>query len=231
MALKDVEMVATEDRGGDSLSNEQKSGRIAISTVNRVTVEENNPVRAVVRIDGQLAGVAVAQRLLLYRGVKKIDLENTVDWKQNRFMKIEQLFPYDDPQAQIAMAFPSAPRRAPISFPIRGRISGTRFPGRTGRVAPDSRLDFAGTAQGGVTIAADRQLIILGEGVIRAGMLRGSYSPWASSAPTNPPCASCRRRTRCVPIFVVFRKGDWTAAKFVPHRDGVQLSADSGDRG
>ena len=58
-------------------------------------MEENSPVRAVVRISGDIAGVPVVQRLTLYRGLKKIDLENTVDWKPGRFIQIEQMFPLE----------------------------------------------------------------------------------------------------------------------------------------
>ena len=80
-----IKSLTSEERGGDTLSVERATGRTAINSVSRVEVEENNPVRSVVRIDGQIAGVAVTQRLLLYRGLKRIDLENVVDWHQGRF--------------------------------------------------------------------------------------------------------------------------------------------------
>jgi len=58
------------------------------------------------RLDGDLGSVAISQRLFLHRGIKRIDLENRVDWKQNKFMKIEQLFPYENPEAQIRYGIP-----------------------------------------------------------------------------------------------------------------------------
>jgi len=193
-----MEIVATEMRGGDSLSKEPRSGRVLPYTVSRVETEENNPVRfvlrsrataengTVVRIDGDLGGVAITQRMFLHRGVKRIDLENTVEWKQNKFMKIEQLFPYNNPPVESLEVEREAKIRYGIPF---GSAAGSDILPNSGPHAGDevSRDEwkgwrqiqdwiFAGTAEGGITVAADRQLMILGDGVIRAGMLRGTYS-------------------------------------------------------
>jgi len=225
IAVKDMEIVATEMRGGDSLSKEPKSGRILANTVSRVDVEENNPVRMVVRIDGDLAGVAITQKLFLHRGVKRIDLENTVDWKQNKFMKIEQLFPYDDPQAQIRYGIPFGSAAGSDILPNSGPHAGdevSRDEWKLWRQIQD--WIFAGTAQGGITVAADRQLMILGDGVIRAGMLRGTYS----SLGVNRGGKSVLVQVPPVGTYV-FRyslssgKGDWMAAK--SYRMGMGFSS------
>lgn len=71
VVARDVEIAGSEERGGDTLSTETATGRAAIYSVNRVGVEENNPVRTVVRMEGEVAGVRVVQRLLLYRGLKR----------------------------------------------------------------------------------------------------------------------------------------------------------------
>ena len=215
MVVKDMEIVATEMRGGDSLSKEPKSGRILPNTVSRVELEENSPVRTVVRIDGELSSVAITQRMFLYRGVKRIDLENTVDWKQNKFMKIEQLFPCQDPQAQIRYGIPFGSTGGSDILPNSGPHAGDEVPydeWKTWRQIQD--WIFAGTPEGGITVAADRQLMILGDGVIRAGMLRGTYS-----------YLGVNRGGKSILVQVpptgtyVFRyslssgKGDWAAAK------------------
>jgi alpha-mannosidase len=215
VAVKDVEIVGTEMRGGDSLSKEPKSGRIVPNVVSRVEVEENNPVRTVVCLEGDVGGVAITQRVFLHRGVKRIDLENTVDWKQNRFLKIEQLFPYEDPQAQIRYGVPFGSVAGTDILPNSGPRAGDEVPydeWKTWRQIQD--WIFAGTAEGGITVAADRQLMILGDGVIRAGMLRGAYS-----------YLGINRGSKAVLLQVppvgtyVFRyslssgQGDWTAAK------------------
>jgi len=224
-AVKDMEVVATEMRGGDSLSKEPKSGRILPNTVSRAEVEENNPVRTVVRIDGDLAGVAITQRLFLHRGVKRIDLENTVDWKQNKFMKIEQLFPYDDPEAKIRYGIPFGSAAGSDILPNSGPHAGdevSRDEWKGWRQIQD--WIFAGTAQGGITVAADRQLMILGDGVIRAGMLRGTYSSLGvnrggkSTLVQVPPAGTYAFR-----YSLSSGKGDWRAAK--SYRMGMGFSS------
>jgi hypothetical protein len=48
-------------------------------------------------VKGDLGGVPVLQRVILYRGLKRVDLENSVDWKGGKLVKIEQTFPYEHP--------------------------------------------------------------------------------------------------------------------------------------
>jgi alpha-mannosidase len=254
VAVKDMEIVATEMRGGDSLSKEPKSGRILPNIVIRVEMEENNPVRTVVRIDGDLGGVAITQRVFLHRGVKRIDLENTVDWKQNRFMKIEQLFPYgkgspdgarvegvppsnrgqdardtsvgqSNAQAQIRYGIPFGSAMGSDILPNSGPRAGdevSRDEWKTWRQIQD--WIFAGTPAGGITVAADRQLMILGDGVIRAGMLRGTYS----SLTVNRGGKSVLVQVPPAGTYV-FRyslssgAGDWAAAK--SYRLGMGFSS------
>jgi alpha-mannosidase len=177
-----------------------------------------------VRIEGELAGIPVVQKLSLYRGVKRVDLENTVDWKQGRFMKIEQLIPYTRADAQIRYGIPFGSAAGADIMPNTGPHAGDEVPmeiWKQWRQIQD--WIFAGTAEWGLTIAADRQLMVLGDGVIRAGMLRGTYS-----------AVGFTRAGKQVLIQVppagkyVFRyslssgKGDWVAAK--PHRAGMAFS-------
>src|SRR5260370_29191826 len=75
-----VEIVAAEERGGNYMGIEPLSGRVIPETIDEVTVEENNEVRAVMRITGRIADIPIAQRLLLYAGLKRLDIENTVEW-------------------------------------------------------------------------------------------------------------------------------------------------------
>lgn len=174
---QDMEIVGSEERGGNSLSTEVMSGRTIVNVVNRVETEQNNPVMTVMRIYGDLGGVSVLQRLLLYRGLKRVDLEDTIDWKQTRLMKIEQTFPYEHPGAQIQYGIPF------------GAIPGSDvLPKSEPRAADEISKEawqqwrqiqdwiWAGTNEWGLTLAADRQVVTLADRVIRAGMLRGTYS-------------------------------------------------------
>ena len=225
VVARDLEIVASEERGGDTLSVERPSGRTAINSVSRVEVEENNAVRCVVRIDGQIAGVHVTQRLSLYRGLKRIDLENAVDWQQGRFLKIEQVFPYEQPGAQIRYGIPFGSAAGSDILPNSGPHFGDEVPREIWkRWRQIQDWVFAGTSEWGVTISADRQLITLDEGEIRVGMLRSAYSPVGIVRDGKP-------LLRQFPPAggYVFRysltsgKGDWAAGK--SYRAGMEFSS------
>jgi alpha-mannosidase len=224
VVVKDMEIAALEQRGGDTLSNEKPSGRTLINTVRHVELEANDPVRTVLRVDGELADVPVTQTLTLYRGLKRLDIENTVDWTPGRFMKIEQLFPYEHPGAGIRYGIPFGSAAGSDIMTNSGPHFGDEVPHeiwKTWRQLQD--WIFAGTQEWGVTISADRQLVTLGDGVIRVGMLRGCYSTLGITHEDKP-------TLRLVPPAgkYVFRysvtsgKGDWASAK--SYRAGLAFS-------
>jgi alpha-mannosidase len=224
VVAKDMEIVASEERGGNSLSQEVVSGRTIVNTVNRVEIEENNPVRTVVRIEGSLGGVPLTQRLVLYRGAKRVDLENTVDWKPGRLMKIEQTFPYEHPDAQIEYGIPfgavSGSDFLPNSEPRAGDEISKEF-WKQWRQVQD--WVFAGTADWGLTVAADRQVITLAPGVVRAGMLRGTYSAVGITRRDKPFLLTLPPAGRYVFHYSLSSgKGDWAAAK--AYRAGMALN-------
>ena len=213
--VRDMEIVGVEERGGNTLSLETYTGRTVVNSINEVVLEENDPVRTVLRVSGNLGGVSVTQKLFLYRGLKRIDLENTVDWKQNSFNKIEQLFPYEQAGAQIRYGIPYSSASGTDLLPNSGPHSGdevSRAEWLQWRQIQD--WIFAGTSDWGLTIGADHQLMILGDGMIRAAMLRGAYSstsitrggkPFLQQEP--PPGKYVYRYT------LTSGKGDWAAGK------------------
>jgi alpha-mannosidase len=224
VVAKDMEIVGSEERGGDTLSKEYVSGRTVINTVGRIEVEENNPVRTVVRIPGNLGGLPVVQRVFLYRGLKRVDLENTLDWNGEKLIKIEQTFPYEHPDAAIQYGIPF------------GAVAGSDFlpksePRAGDEIAKDVWKDwrqvhdwiFAGTSEWGLTIAADHQVATLAPGTVRGGMLRGSYSAVGITRHGKP----FLRQLPPAGTYV-FRyslssgKGDWRAAK--SYRTGMGLN-------
>lgn len=178
VVVKDMEIAGAEERDGDTLSKEFASGRTIVNTIGRIEIEENNAVRTVIRIPGDLGGIRVEQRVILYAGLKKVDLENTLDWPRGKLIKIEQTSPYEHPNAEIQYGIPF------------GAVSGSDFmpksePGLGDEISKEYWKQwrqihdwvFAGTPEWRLTVAADRQVVSLATGVIRAGMLRGSYSP------------------------------------------------------
>jgi alpha-mannosidase len=172
---KDVEIAAAEDRGGNPLALEPPTGRTVVNMISRVEVEENNPVRTVMRITGDIAGIPIVQRVTLYGALKKVDFENTVDWKPGRFIKIEQHFPHQQPNPQIQYGIPFGSASANDVVPNAGPHFSDEVPKeiwKQWRQIQD--WIFVGGREWGVTISADRQLLTLADGAIRMGMLRGT---------------------------------------------------------
>jgi hypothetical protein len=172
---RDMEIVATEERGGNYIGVEPLSGRTIPSMVDRVLVEENNSIRAVVRIDSQIADIPSTQRLTLYQGLKQLDVENTVEWKAPRLVRVEQWFPLTSQNAAIHYGLPFGANAADNIMPKTG-------PHATDEIKYDSWRNarlihdwiHAGATDGGLTIASDHQQFRLGENLICAEMVRGT---------------------------------------------------------
>jgi alpha-mannosidase len=173
--VKDAEIVADEERGGNYIGVEPLSGRSIPASVDGVRVEENNAVRTVLRLDVRVADIPIVQRYILYRDAKRVDLENTVEWRRPRFLRLQQLFPYTEREAKIFYGVPFAAQDADGVLPNSEPDKPDEIT-RESWLASRQILDWiwVGTDVWGLTIAADHQLIKLSPGVIRAEMLRGS---------------------------------------------------------
>jgi hypothetical protein len=172
---KDLEIVAVEERGGNYIGIEPLSGRTIPASVDEIRVEENHAVRAVLRLDLRVADIPIVQRYILYRDVKRVDLEDTVEWRRPRFLRLQQLFPYQQPGARIFYGVPFGAQDADDILPNSGPDKPDEIT-RESWLASRQILDWiwVGTPDWGLTIAADHQLMKLSPGVIRAEMLRGS---------------------------------------------------------
>lgn len=223
---RDIEIAAAEERGGNTLAIEPQTGRTIVNVISRVELEENNPVRTVMRITGDVAGIPIVQRVTLYRALKKIDFENTVDWRTGRFLKIEQHFPYAHPNAQIRYGIPFGSASAADVLPN----SGPHFSDEVSRDIWKQWWQiqdwvFAGNSDWGLTISADRQLITLADGAIRVGMLRGTrFNPvnivrgGKTYLHQQPPAGTYVFR-----YSLTSGKGDWAAGR--SWRAGMAFSA------
>jgi alpha-mannosidase len=213
---KGIEIAATEERGGDDQSVILPSGRTIVNVIDRVELEENSPVRTVLRINGNVGGIAIVQRLTLYRAIKKIDVENTIDWKPGRAMNIEQVFPILQRDVEVRNGIPY------------GTVAATDMMEKAGphgddEVAPDiwkgwrqiQDWVFAGTKEWGFTVSADHNLIEVGDTAIRADMLRGTrFSPVTTMRNGEPvPDARPPAGTYVFRYSFTSGKGDWSAGK------------------
>lgn len=170
----DMEVAALEERGGNYIGIEPPSGRTLYCLVERVTLEENNPVRAVMRVDLRLADITIAQRLTLYRGLKRLDIENTVDWRLPRFVRVRQVFPQAEPAA-IHYGIPFGATAAENVMPNTGPHLGDEIKPESWRQCRFIQgWIHSGTAQGGLTVTYDHPLVRLEDGAITGEMIRGT---------------------------------------------------------
>jgi len=137
-------------------------------------VEENNTVRTVLKISGWLADIPIVQRLILYRDLKRLDIENSLEWKEQRLVRIEQLFPLQQPNAEIYYGVPFGANSVGNIMPGSGPSAGDEINREAWeKYRAIQNWVFAGTPEWGVTLAANHQLFKLENGLIRANMIRG----------------------------------------------------------
>ncbi|HEX6464951.1 MAG TPA: glycoside hydrolase family 38 C-terminal domain-containing protein, partial [Vicinamibacterales bacterium] len=172
---RDMEVAAVEERGGNYIGVEPPTGRTFYNAVRSVDLEENDSMRATLTIAGEVAGVPVTQRLTLYRGLDRLDIENTVEWTAPRFVRLEQRFPLEQQNASITYGVPFGANTADNIIPN----SGTHMPDeikpeswRTARHIHD--WIHAGDGSWGLTVATDHQFVRIGGDLIRGEMVRGT---------------------------------------------------------
>ncbi len=225
--VKNVEVTAAEERGGDDQNIILRSGRTIFNLINSVELEENGPVRTVLRISGTIGSTPIVQRLALYRELKKIDFENSISWAPGSSMNIEQVFPIEQPNFEVQNGIPFGTVSSRDMMPKAG-------PHWEDEVSPEiwkgwrqiQDWMFAGTKQWGFTVSADHQLIDLSAGALRAQMLRGTrFSPVTTSLPNGQPILDARPSSG----IYVFRysltsgEGDWVKGR--SWRAGMSFSS------
>jgi alpha-mannosidase len=213
---KGIEIVASEESGGDDQNIILPSGRTIINVIDSVELEENSPVRTVLRIQGTVGGIPIVQRISLYRGVKRIDLDNTIDWKPGRRMNIEQVFPILQPGVEVRNGIPYGTAAAEDMMAKAG-------PHGDDEVLPDiwkgwrqiQDWVFVGTKEWGFTVSADHNLIEVGNASLKADMLRGTRFSPATAIKNGQLIVDARPPAGTYVFRYSFTsgKGDWAAGK------------------
>ena len=213
---KGIEIAAAEERGGDDQNIILTTGRTLIHVIDSIDLDENSPVRTVLRITGNIAGVPIVQRLTLYRGIKKIDVENTIDWKPGPSMNIEQIFPILQRDAEVRNGIPYGTVAA-------ADIMAKAGPHGDDEVAPDiwkgwrqmQDWVFAGTKEWGFTLSADHNLIEVSDSQIRADMLRGTRFTPATTVRNGQTVLDARPAAGTYVFRYSFTsgKGDWSTGQ------------------
>jgi hypothetical protein len=78
---RDLEVSALQERGGNYIGVEPPSGRTIPAMVDDIRVEENNAICAVIRVALRIGDITVDQRLTLYSGLMRLDIENAVTFR------------------------------------------------------------------------------------------------------------------------------------------------------
>lgn len=183
VVCKDMEIVALEERGGNNPNPEELTGRTIFNSVNSTGIEEQNAVRTVFKIEGQIADIPVIQRLILYRSLKRLDIENTIDWKERRYIRMEQLFPFQE-DGEIFYGVPFGASNAKNLM----LGAGPRSKDEIQKEAWEKYREiqdwiFAGTSDWGFTIGMNHYLVRLDKNLISTQMLRGLR--WTSGRITS----------------------------------------------
>ncbi|SPE40571.1 exported hypothetical protein [Candidatus Sulfopaludibacter sp. SbA3] len=222
---KDMEIAGVEERGGNYIGIEPPSGRTVPAILDNVQVEENNAVRAVLKITAHIADIPVTQMLMLYQGLKRLDIENTVEWRSPRLLRIEQLFPVADAKPAYEYGVPFGANSADNMLPNTGTHQSdeiTMEDWKASRHIHD--WIHAGAAEWGLTIATDHQQIRLGDSMIRAEMVRGTRFTSVkvvrgeqADSPHYPPAGTYVFR-----YSLTSGPGDWKSAK--AYRTGLDFT-------
>ncbi len=173
-ATKDMRIAGFEERGTNNIQPESDTGLTFPLSVNGTALEENNGVRSVLKIFGTIADIPIVQRLVLYRNLKRLDIWNSLDWKEPRYVRVEQLFPVQQPGTKMEYGVPYGANSLDNVMPGTGphaRDEIQREAWQKYRVIQG--WVFAGTPEWGVTVSADHQLMRLENGLIQANMIRG----------------------------------------------------------
>jgi alpha-mannosidase len=216
MAADGIEIATSEERGGDDLSNIPPTGRTIVNLISGVELEENGPVQTVMRISGDVGGIPILQRLTLYQGLKRVDVEDRIDWKPGRSMNIEQVFPLQQPNMEVRNGTPFGSVAATDMMPNAGPHNGDEVPKdiwKRWRQIQD--WVFAGTKEWGFTVSADHQFLTVGDSAIRAGMLRGTRFSPVNTVRGGQPFQNLSPPAGAYVFHYSFTsgRGDWAAAK------------------
>jgi alpha-mannosidase len=148
--------------------------------------------------------------------MKRVDLEDRVDWKPGRSMNIEQVFPLAQPNMEVRNGTPFGSVVATDMMPNTGPRNSDEVPREVWkRWRQIQDWVFAGTPEWGFTLSADHQFLTVGDSAIRAGMLRGTRFSPVNVVRGGRPFQNLWPPAAAYVFHYSFTssKGDWAAAK------------------
>ena len=175
IVVKDMQIAAREERGGNYSTSEPLSGRTIPEIIDTIEVKHNDAVSATVQLDGAVGDVPITQRLTLYKALRRIEIQNVVTWSKPRYFRLEQVIPYQLVGPRIQYGVPFGSNEAGNVMPGSGPRSASEISRDSwinGRMIHDWIAAQGPAWQ--LSLAADHPFVRLEGGTFRAQMLRGT---------------------------------------------------------
>lgn len=183
--VTDAAIVGVEERRGNYISSMPLSGRVMPAIIDGVEWLVHDALSTVVEITGRIYNQRFTQRLTLWADRPLIELENRLEWREHRYVRIEQSFPLQSTQdVQWRYGVPFGQVRYPESIYYRSNPAETAAPSPTSQfkamdVTDVSTIRLArdwvdgADSLSGVTIGADHRMWVFNGNTASCCMLRG----------------------------------------------------------
>ncbi len=177
MLIRHAAIIGLEERRGEYIICMELSGRIMPSIIDAIEVTADNPVYAAVEIRGSVYGQRFIQKIVLDANKAVVDIENRIFWEGERYVRIEQSFPFaTGERGEITYGVPFGRERYPETI-YHSADDGPDPKGLSDDPTANIRLvrewvDIA-DSQGGVTIGSDHRMWTFEPNTMRNCMIRG----------------------------------------------------------
>lgn len=173
--LRRMRLDAVEERRGNYIFDMTPSGRAFPAVLDAVETVDDNAVWCRIRLRGTLHGMPWRQLITLRPDSDEIGIENEIDWREPRWIRVQQLFPWAGGGDTVRYGVPFGSVRFPEVMPGEVAQNSDEVPAELGarlRLVRDW-VDIGGD-DAGLSIGADHRMWEFDGPVLRAYMLRGA---------------------------------------------------------
>ena len=173
--MKGVRVIGREESAKCDHFEYRYTGRIFQVRVDNLELVENAPVRAVIQMNGTLQRSSFQQQIILYGRLDRIDLINTLHWKEDTPVRVQQLFPLEIDRPVIRHG-------VPYGSNLLSNVVPNCQTRHKDELSMDSWLKqrecqqwlYIGGSDFGVTIASDHRQFEFEGSEVRADMVRAT---------------------------------------------------------
>ncbi|MGI5923215.1 MAG: glycosyl hydrolase-related protein [Lentisphaeria bacterium] len=183
--LSQAALQGVEERRGNYISSMPLSGRVMPTIVDGVEWPVHDAISTVLEISGRIYNQRFTQRWTLWAERPLIELENRLEWREHRYVRIEQSFSLSSAEdVQWRYGVPFGRVRYPESIYYRTNPAETAAPSPTSQfkamdVTDVSNIRLArewvdgGDSLSGLSIGADHRMWVFNGNTASCCMLRG----------------------------------------------------------